>query len=259
MSWKQKVKFGVIGLIVPFMIPATALAAQSASTNYQVNEVFFGAGGALNNCSTNYCAKESAGETAVGNSSSTNYLAHAGFNTDRYPSLQFIVNGTNTDVGGLSTGLTTTTTATFSVKTYLSSGYQVVTVSPPPKNNAYTMQAMTTQTTSHAGNEQFGMNLVANPSSNPSCAGIVGLSGTLGSGTAQVPSSAFSFGVAGNGSNSDYNTACQFKYNQGDTIASSAKSSGETDYTISYIYNISVVTPGGAYTFNDVLVATATF
>jgi hypothetical protein len=250
MPWKQKVKLGSVGLLVMLLLPATVWAAQSSSANYQVNEVFMGAGGDLNECSANYCAKDSVGETAVGDTTSPNYQAHAGFNTDRTPYLQFLVNGTNTNIGALSTGSTTTTTATFSVKNYLSSGYSVVTVSSPPKNNSYTMNALSTPTASSAGTEQFGMNLVANNS----CSGA-GMPSVLGASPAQVPSNAFSFGAAASG----YNTACQFKYVPGDTIASSSSSSGETDYTISYIYNIGVLTPGGTYNFNDVLVATATF
>ncbi len=244
MSWKQKAKFTVVSLIVILMVPSLALAAQSASTNYQVNEVFMGSGGALNNCSTNYCAKESIGETGVGNPSSANYQAHAGFNTDRSPYLQFIVNGTSTDVGVLSTGTTATTTATFSVKNYLSSGYSVVTVSNPPQNNSYTMHALSSPTASSAGSEQFGMNLVANTSP-----------ATFGANPSQNPSSAFGFGAAASG----YNTTNLYKYVPGDVVASSSKSSGETDFTISYIFNIGVLTPGGVYSFNDVLVATATF
>jgi hypothetical protein len=225
-------------------VPLGVHAAQSSSTNYQVNEVFFGAGGALSNCSANYCSKQSLGETSVGNPSSTNYQAHAGFNTDRTPFLQFIVNGVNTDIGVLSTGSTTTTTATFSVKNYLSSGYQVITVSNPPKYNAYTMHNLTSPSASVAGSEQFGINLRHNTSPT-----------SFGTDPVQVPSGAFSFGAAATG----YNTPNQYKYVPGDTIALSNSSSGETDYTISYIYNISVITPGGTYKFDDVLVATATF
>lgn len=246
MSWKQKVNFGVVGLVVLLLMPATALAGQfqSSSTDYGVNEVFFGSGGALNDCSTSYCAKEAIGETAVGNPKSTNYQARAGFNTDRSPYLQFIVNGTNTNIGVLSTGSTTTSNATFSVKSYLSSGYTVVTVSNPPKNNTYTMHALGTPTASSAGTEQFGMNLVANTSPT-----------TFGVGPVQNPSGTFSFGTVSAG----YNTANLYQYIPGSTIASSNSSSGETDYTISYIFNISNLTAGGNYTFNDVLVATATF
>jgi hypothetical protein len=252
MAWTKTARWVIASVLLVILMPATVWAAQSSSPSYQVNEVFFGAGGDLNDCSSTYCAKESAGETAVGNTSSSTYQAQAGFNTDRTPFLQFVVNAPSTTAPVLSSGSTTTATATFLVKSYLSSGYSVVTVSPPPQNNATTMHAMNPQTSSSIGTEQFGMNLVANT-------GCTGIAGTLGANPVQVPSAAFSFGVAGNGSSSDYNTTCQFKYHQGDTIASSAKSSGETDYTISYVYNISNLTPGGTYAFNDVLVATSTF
>jgi hypothetical protein len=106
------------------------------------------------------------------------------------------------------------------------------------------MHALSTPTASIPGTEQFGMNLVANTSPI-----------TFGANPSQNPSSVFSFGAAASG----YNTANLYKYVQGSTIASSNSSSGETDYTISYIYNISNSTPGGYYLFNDVLVATATF
>jgi hypothetical protein len=106
------------------------------------------------------------------------------------------------------------------------------------------MHNLTSPTASVAGSEQFGINLVHNTSP-----------ASFGANPVQVPSSAFSFGAAAPG----YNTPNQYKYVPGDTIAYSNSSSGETDYTISYIYNISVITPGGTYGFNDVLVATATF
>jgi len=252
MRVKQTFKRVLIVVALMLAVPGVSYAAQSASSNYQVNEVFFGAGGDLKDCSTNYCDKEAAGETGVGDTSSANYQAHAGFNTDRTPFLQFIVNGTNINIGVLSTSGTATATATFSVENYLSNGYQVVTVSNPPKNNAYSIHNLPTPTASSAGSEQFGMNLVANscptsptnPCSNP-----------FGANPVQVPSGAFSSGAAAPG----YNTPNKYKYVPGDTVAYSSSSSGETDYKISYIYNISNITPGGDYDFNDILVATATF
>ncbi len=243
MRVKQTVVWSIALALLLLLVPAGSQAAQSSSANYQVNEVFFGAGGELNACSSNYCAKEAAGETGVGSTSSTNYQAHGGFNTDRTPFLQFVVNGTSTDIGVLSTSSTSTTTATFSVKNYLSSGYQVVTVSNPPKYNTYTMQNLTSPSASVPGTEQFGINLVHNTSPG------------VGANPVQVPNSGFSFGQAASG----YNSSNLYKYVPGDTVAYSNSSSGETDYTISYIYNISNITPGGTYDFNDVLVATATF
>lgn len=224
-----------------------ALAQQSSSTSYSVDEVFFGSGGALNACSSSYCSKQAAGELGVGASSSTNYKTQGGFNTDRTPYLAFTVTGGSTDLGVLSVGSATTTTATFSVKSYLAGGYVVQTVSDPPANTpplSSTLQNLTTPTASSPGTEQFGINLVANTS--PS---------TFGANPVQVPDSTFSFGAAATG----YNTPNLYKYVKGDTVARSTKSSGETDYTISYLFNISNNTSAGTYTFHHVLVATSTF
>lgn len=207
-----------------------------------------GSGGALNDCYGSYCAKESAGETAVGNTAAGNYQAQAGFNTDRTPSLTFIVNTTSINLGVLTPGTTATATATFSVESYLTSGYIVTTDSPPPQNSTYTLHTLTTPTASNNTQEQFGINLATNSTT-------CGAPANFGSAPVQIPSSTYSFGQAATG----YNTCGLFQYNNGNTIADSTKSSGQTDYTISYIFNVTNLTPGGIYTFNQVLVATSTF
>lgn len=221
-----------------------ALAAQSSSTNYSVNEVFFGSGGSLKSCSTAYCSKQSIGETGVGTTGSTNYQAEGGFNTDRTPYIEFSVNNTNQDLGTLTSGATKTANATFSVKTYLASGYVVKQNSAGPTNGSYVMSGLTTPTASAVGSEQFGINLKANTSPT-----------TFGANPVQNPDSTFSHGQVAAG----YDTANLFKYIAGDTIAYSDESSGQTDYTISYIFNVSNLTAGGKYTMRHVLVATSTF
>ena len=228
-------------------ISTFAYAAQSSSTNYSVDEAFFGAGGELNVCSTSYCAKQAAGEMGVGRTSSTNYSAQSGFNTFRTPSLTFSVTGGSADLGVLSTGATSRTTNTFSVKSYLAGGYVVQTVSDPPTTSgvgSHMLTNLTSQTAASAGTEQFGINLVANT-----------LPASFGADPVQVPDASFSFGAAASG----YNTANVYKYVKGDVVAESLKSSGQTDYTISYIYNISSLTQAGTYAFNHILVATSTF
>ena len=221
--------------------------AQSCSTNYQVNETYFGAGGDLQNCSTAYCAKTSVGELGVGNSASANYQAQAGFNTDRTPYLEFKVTGTSTDLGVLSASSTKTANTTFSVKTYLAGGYILQVVSDPPTGTApsfHQLSPLASATTSQAGTEQFGMNLVANTSPT-----------TFGASPVQVPDSTFSFGAVASG----YGTPNNYKYVKGDTIAQSTRSTGETDFTASYIFNISNVTPASEYQFHQILVATSTY
>jgi hypothetical protein len=247
MRWRQGL-VALSGLVALFAVVCgpSVLAAESSSSNYQVDQVFFGSGGELEACSGTYCAKQSAGEIAAGHTAGTAFQAQAGFNTNREPYLAFSVAGGATDLGYLSEVGTSTTTATFAVKTYLASGYVVQLASDPPTNTAsgHMLATPSAPTTSAVGTEQFGINLVANT-----------VPVAFGAPPVQVPDNSFSFGAVASG----YSTANQYKYVKGDVIASSSKSSGQTDYTMSFIYNISPTTPDGLYQFNGTLVATSTF
>ena len=81
---------GALLVLAPAIVLANTVP-QASSSNYRVNEIFFGSGGNLRACSSTYCSKQAAGETGVGNTSSNGYQANAGFNTDRQPWLQFTV------------------------------------------------------------------------------------------------------------------------------------------------------------------------
>lgn len=234
---------GLVVLLLFAMVPV-AHAAQSTSTNYGVNEVFFGTGGELNACSAAYCSKQAAGETSATKTTSTTYGSQTGFNTERQPSLTLVVNTSSINLGTLTPGTPATATATFNVKSYLSSGYIVQTSGAAPTNSTYTLTTLASPTASNPAVEQFGINLVANTS--PS---------SFGANPSQVPSGSFSFGAAA----ANYNTTNLYKYVNGDTIAQSTSSSGETDYTISYLVNTTALSRGGTYTMRQVLVATATF
>ncbi len=244
-QWKQTIKITVFVLGVILAVPLTVFAAQTASPNYQVNEVFFGSGGELNACSSSFCSKQSIGENTVGNTASNLFQAQAGFNTDRQPYIEFTVSATNVDLGELTPSTTKTATSTFSVKAYLSHGYQVVNASEPPTNTTYIMQGINGfPAASAVGTEQFGINLVANTSP-----------ATFGAVPVQRPDNSFSFGNVA----ADYGIANMFKYTKGDAVAQSSKSTSNTDYTVSYLFNISNVTPGGTYVLHHVLVATSTY
>lgn len=242
--WKQTLRLGLLGVLGLIGLPASAFAAQSSSSNFQVNEVFFGSGGELNACSTSYCSKQAAGEAVVGNTSSANFQAQGGFNTNRGPYIEFTVGTTNVDLGALTPTATKVTTATFSVKTYLAHGYVVTNASGPPTNSSYTMKTPAIPTASQVGSEQFGINLVANTTPV-----------SFGSNPTQGPDSTFGFGQVA----AAYSSANLYKYATGDVIAQSYQSSSYTNYTISYIFNISNVTPGGSYLLQHDLVATSTF
>jgi hypothetical protein len=228
---------------------ACASYQQACSTNYGVSRTDFSSGSTLDTtCSTSYCADQTLGDTTVGLTTGTNYKAQTGYNVDRVPSLEFMVNTANINAGVLSVGSTATATASFSVESYLSSGYVVDTISPPPTYGSHTLSAPSTPTASAPGSEQFGINLVANTTA-------CGAPTNFGANPVQVPSSSFSYGTV----TANYDTCGKFMYINGDTIAESAQSSGQTDYTISYIFNIDTTTPAGVYTMEQQLVATPTF
>jgi hypothetical protein len=242
---KRELKVALLSLLI-LLNPATVYATTPviSSPNYGIDGGFFGSGGQLNASSANYQSKLSAGETTVGNAGSANFQANTGFNTTDTPFLEFSVTAANTNLGVLTTGTTGHTSGTFSIRTYLSSGYIIQTASDPPKNSAHILAPLTTPSTSSPGTEQFGINLVHNTTP-----------ASFGADPVQVPDTSFSFGTVASG----YNTTNLYKYVKNDTVATSAQSSGTTDYTVSYIYNVSSITPGGTYSFNHVLVATATY
>lgn len=243
-AWKQTLKIGLVSIAGVLLLPVSVVAIQSSSNNYQVNEVFFGSGGQLEACSGSFCSKQSAGELTTGRTASPNFVAQGGFNTDRLPYLEFTVGTTNVDLGELTSTTTKTANATFNVKTYLAQGYVVTNASDPPKNGSYTMKTLTIPTASAVGTEQFGINLVANTSPV-----------TFGANPTQEPDSTFGFGQA----TADYSSPNQYKYAKGDVVAQSSLSTSYTNYTVSYLFNISNVTPGGSYLLQHNLVATATF
>ncbi len=245
--WLSILPIILVFAILPFNKASATCSQdqQTCSASYGVGQYFFGSGGSLDTtCSTSYCAAQTLGETGIGNTKSGTYQAQAGFEVSREPSLEMTVNTANVNMGVLSTSSTATGFATFSVESYLASGYSVITDSPGPQNESYTMKSPSTPTASTVGTEQFGINLVANTSPI-----------SFGANPVQIPDSNFSYGVAAVG----YNTANLYQYVNGAVIADSASSSGQTNYTISYIMNISNVTPGGQYTMNQDLIAVSTF
>ncbi len=252
MRWRQGLVAlcGVVALFAVF-VPPVVFAAESSSSNWSVDRVFFGAGGELNACSNNYCAKQTAGEIAAGNIAGSVFRANAGFNVEREPYIAFSVAGGPSDLGYLSTAAMSYTTGTFAVKTYLADGYVVQIASDPPTNTSnptHQIDGLASPTVPSVGTEQFGINLVENTIG-------CGMPADFGADPVQVPDNTFSFGTV----ETDYNTCGLFKYVMGDTIASSDRSTGETDYTVSFIYNIGEQTADGLYNFNGTFVATSTF
>jgi len=259
MRFHKKLKFLII--VVLLLGTVQPIYAQSSSTNYKIEEAYFGTGGELDATSASYRARQAAGMLAAGASSSASYDLVAGFVTAETPFLEMSVSGATVNFGVLSS--TTTPSfgvatggpcgCTFTVRTYLSSEYVVVTMSAPPTNEggaALDAKAVQGLPSSNSAVEEFGINLRANNS-----APTIG-----GANPSNSPDNTFADGTAAAG----YEVANQFKYAVGETIARSALTPtnpaiGQTNYTISYIAKRKSLTPAGSYTMNHDLVAVATY
>jgi hypothetical protein len=215
-----------------FIYSATALA-QYQSTSYSLNEVFIGNGSSLQSTSNSYSAQISIGETGIGNSKGTSYQAQNGFNTSDTPELAVNVTGGVFDLGVLSTGSVSYASTTFTIENYLSSGYIAVIAGSAPTDGpgGHALNSLSTPTVSTPGTEQFGINLVQNTSP------------AVGAPPQQIPDVSFSFGQV----STNYGQQNKFEFVPNSTIAYSNSSTGETQYTLSVIENISQYTPGGVY------------
>lgn len=248
--WRKKIQTYLTFVAVLVAGLQAPVLAQTSSSNYKVDEYQFGTGGNVDLNSASYKGHAGVGSLGVGRSSSTNYDAEAGFITPSEPFLEVFVNNTNVDLGNLTTTSTGTGQGVFWVRTYLSSTYVVQTMSQPPTSEGgKVLTAKATQGASSQGTEEFGINLMANTTP-----------AAIGADPLNVPDGTYADGQAATG----YNTANQYKYGVGDIIARSQATAGNqavgrTDYTISYIANISAITPAGTYVMQHDIVVTGTY
>ncbi len=219
----------------------TVHAITSSSSHYQVDSAQFGNGSSAQTCSTQYCSSGGVSSVA-GQTIGASSTATFGTSTGSEPVLDVSITGGASDLGVLTAQSTTTKTTLVKVRSYLSGGYVLQILGNPPSYDGHTLATPSTPTASVVGTEQFGINAVANTSP------------LVGANVAQVPSITTSFGVV----SPNYATPNLFMYSSGDTVASSPKASGETDFTISMILNISNTTPAGHYSgdFSAVVIPT---
>lgn len=234
-----------LATFMAFTTSPFSVLAQSSSSNYSIDEFFIGPGGDQNLSSSNYDARATVGDLGSGNYASTNYQLYSGFTTTDVPYIELNVTGATIDMGTLDTLTTGTGTATFSVRSYLSSGYSVhVSGDLPTTAGGATIDGMTAQAASSLGTEQFGMNLVANTSPT-----------TFGANRVHIPSGSFANAEPTN----DYDDTNLYKFINGDAVASSSNSDGQTNFTASFIMNVGPITEAGLYQTSITFVATATF
>lgn len=233
--------YGLIAFLMMCWVISPVLADPLKSTHYEFEESTLGGTSLIGSQSPNYQASGSGAILGLGNSASSNYQISAGGTTTGDPSLAFAITSASPSFGSFSPSTAATATATFQVIDYTSYGYIVQVIGTPPSNGGHTIAAMSTTGPSQAGVEQFGLNLVANTS--PISLGANPDHGQFGIGSA----------AAG------YDTPDNYRYVSGETIASAPKSSGQTTYTISYIVNVTSLTPGGQYEGNQTLICTGMF
>jgi hypothetical protein len=221
--------------------PQGVFAETLTSSNYKFTDTALGSGGLINSSSASYKGLDTVGDLSVGSSASSNFQIAAGHTTTNDPNLSFVVSGTPISFPAFSTTTAATATTTFSVLNYTSYGYIVQLVGTPPTNGTASISAIATNAASTVGTSQFGVNLVANTlplsvGSNPDNGG-------------------FGFGLA----STNYNTPNSYRFVSGETVAQAPKSSGVTNYTITYLVNVPALLPGGQYNATQTLIVTGTY
>lgn len=230
-----------------YFLPLPVAAQVPSSSSYQVKESTFSSGGNVNSTSASYRSQGAAGILAVGRGDSTSYTARPGFITPNEEYLEFAVQTASVDLGILSTSSTGSGTALFYVRSYINGSYAVYTMSQPPTSEGgAVLDPLAAAVASAQGTEQFGINLVDNASPN------------IGANPSPDPSTTFANGEAA----TNYNTADQYRYGVGEIIARSGSTGpawGRTNFTVSYIANISSITEAGTYIMSHDLVVSATY
>jgi hypothetical protein len=147
-------------------------------------------------------------------------------------------NGDVVDMGELSKNSANSATTQFAVATNSFTGYSTLLVGATMTAGNRSIPALVTPALSSPGTSQFGINLRANTT--PSVGSNVDGVGT---------------GTPAPG----YNTPNVFRFQSGDTIASSSLSTEWNRYTISYLVNVANGQPAGRYASTLTVIATTTF
>jgi hypothetical protein len=233
-------------------------APPARSTNYSFAEASFSTGSGFGS-SSQYGAQYSVGDVGIGTAYSASYGAYAGPISPTKEYLELVTSTSLVDLGRLTADETALGVASFYVRAYMNSSYSVVTASLPPESESgHFLNPLTGAASPSAGTEQFGINLVENTcpaaSVSPAAANCVGV---FGADAALQPDATYANGEAAPG----YNTADQYQYNEGDVIArsNSAPAWGQTNFTMSYVANISPLTPAGSYSMIHSIVVITTF
>ena len=156
------------------------------------------------------------------------------------PVLTFSVGTSTIALGTLSSGSTAVSSHTIAVTTNATGGFALTYNGPTLTSGSSTIPAYSSLSSSVSGTAGFGINLKSN--SAPS----IGSNPTTNAGTCNV--------------SSDYNTTNKFTWVASTpTQIASSPSVADCSYTVSYVANISSVTPAGSYSSATTYIATGTF
>jgi hypothetical protein len=209
-----------------------------SSSSYNIKSDAISVGGERQT-SGNYISQEAVGEMGTQESRSASYIMDPGFWSvvGDEAVLTFNITKNSANLGTLSKTIVKADTATFNAATTAKSGYVISFYGNSLSGSSHTITPLSSLAGSSPGNEQFGFNLRQN--SNPT----IGNDPTGGQGQAAT----------------GYNTPDSYKFNSGDAIAQATQPSVYTNYTASFISNISATSNAGDYSANLTVVATGRY
>lgn len=225
------VTMSLAGLVLA-TVPALSVVAQtSESSSYQAVDLQFGTS-MSEGCSDEYCAETTLGQVVIGDSA--NDVMNAQFYDeldDDEPRVEVIIANSSSDMGVLKADRIATKTMAVRVKTNQTSGYSVQLVGDPPKTDTHTLSAFDSPRQVKAGEEGFGVNVVANE------VPAIGRSPVLFDSEESQTDAILE----------PYRQPDRFMYKPGDTIINSLVGTGRVDYVVSMVVAISSDTPPGFY------------
>lgn len=211
--------------------PGVSQAAVLRSSNYTLSEARFSGGMSARGCSTNFCARTSLGELTVGETESANYRASFAPEEPEMPLLQVITELGDKNFGVLDPLKTSMATTKVMIRNHLTEGYTVHLTGEVPNNGSHSLHASELAEESKPGTELFGVNMAANDEMK------------LGANPTYNPAeNSLLAKITGN-----YNQAGKFAYRPEAIMADNRSGSGQTDYTLSMVINVSNMTPKGEY------------
>ncbi len=227
-------KIFTTSLILTLIYPSI-LSASMDSANYQIWADVISTGGVEDSSSSNYELRETAGESGIGRSSSTDYTVRAGFRELTKDMLTLSVGSGSVSMGNLSTGSSQISSHTLTIYTNSASGISVT----------YTGNTLTCGSCS-------GTNYIN---------GIGAAAASSAPGTSQFGlNAAYASGSTDASSQAPYNSVSQYAFNSGDQIIGSATGmDDQTVFNINYLANISGQETAGNYTASLTFTATANF